>query len=347
MIIVSKETSWIDDETGEEKSCPNWCSANCDDDSEKWCWGGVDDDGCSLPSFCQPLVSIIWNNFLVKLIPLIFNHRLCPFGRHGQDLMTTFYVKITVLRCVDLTNKFATVAWMIMVVLCQTFASPWFRMVLVEVKPMLLISTSTLSEVMGLVIVLKVVQCIVQVSVELLSKNVLVVWILMVVRWLAFVPLCITTMKPWIITCMLDRKEAMVLFIVNYIVPSNVTGWTSKIAGVGWILMDALNQIIVCLLDMRNQTKTEPMFFVQITVVQCAQGMNYGATLEKMKMVAGVQIIVCPKPPLVQMDKNVQHFVLWSVPMVLLMFLHQMMIMVVQPKGFAHMCRKQWKLYYV
>ena len=69
-------------------------------------------------------------------------------------------------------------------------------MVLVEVKPMLLISTSTLSEVMGLVIVLKVVQCIVQVSVELLSKNVLVVWILMVVRWLAFVPLCITTMKP-------------------------------------------------------------------------------------------------------------------------------------------------------
>ena len=74
--------------------------------------------------------------------------------------------------------------------------------------------------------------------------------------------------------------------------------------------MDVLNQIIACLLDMRNQTKTEPMFFVQITVVQCAQGMNYGVTLEKMKMVAGVLIIAYPKPPLVQMDKNVQHFVL-------------------------------------
>ena len=127
---------------------------------------------------------------------------MCPFGTHGQDLMMTFYVKITALRYVDLTNKFAMVALMIMVVLYQTFAFPCFRMlmVLVEVKSMLLISISllisTLPEVIGLRIVLKVVQCIVQVSVELLSKNVLVVWILMVVRWLAFVPLCITTMKP-------------------------------------------------------------------------------------------------------------------------------------------------------
>ena len=68
-LIQFQEWSWIDDETGEEKSCPNWCSANCDDDSEKWCWGGVDDNDCSLPSFCQPFVSMIWNNSLAKLVP--------------------------------------------------------------------------------------------------------------------------------------------------------------------------------------------------------------------------------------------------------------------------------------
>ena len=260
----------------------------------------------------------------------------------------TFYVKITALRYVDLTNKFAMVALMIMVVLYQTFAFPCFRMlmVLVEVKSMLLISISllisTLPEVIGLRIVLKVVQCIVQLNVELLNKNALVVWILMVVQWLVFVLLCITTMKPWTpcMTACLGKMEPMVLFTVNCIVPSNVIGWMSKLAGVGWIPMDVLNQIIACLLDMRNQMKTEPISFVQIIVVQCVPWMNCGVNLERMKMVAGDLNIACPKPPLVPMDKNVQHFVLWSVPMAQLMFLNQMMLMVVQPKGFANICRK-------
>ena len=45
-------------EYGNEVTCPAFCGIDCDFETEKYCWGGVDHQtGCSLPTTCQPYVN--------------------------------------------------------------------------------------------------------------------------------------------------------------------------------------------------------------------------------------------------------------------------------------------------
>ena len=98
--------------------------------------------------------------------------------------------------------------------------------------------------------------------------------------------------------------------------------------------MGVLNQIIACPWDMnlKDLVLMVPKYFAPTIAVQCVPMMNFGAALDKMKMVVMVLAIAFPK----SMPKNVLDFVLSL--LVLLdqsMYLGSQTLMVVLPKDFV------------
>ena len=125
------------DEYGELRSCPNYCSVDCDSETEKYCWGGLDYNGCSLGSFCQPYVSAILC-FILILCLTTFCSRIFHFGKQFQDpkivgdTLTIPCAKTIVPKTVDPRNNNVGEVKMILDVPSQISVFLWLTTVLVE-----------------------------------------------------------------------------------------------------------------------------------------------------------------------------------------------------------------------